>query len=178
MTSKKQLTKIANRVFNTAVSIKDNITFKVKSSSGLVTVKVMFNTKELHNLKGYDPHEYSNWDYGQVGIFTAVEEPRELFSDDCLYDVETLERKIGKENLKMYRAGFVRLIPQVQGVGIGTDLYVRVAREVARYDAVLVPDRCMRGGQTSTAADRVWKSNTIKRELVVVGNNVFWGGKK
>lgn len=165
--------KIAHRIATASKDMWDNISFEQDLGNDLLTIKVQYENPM--SLDGYDPMENPTWDFGQVGNFVAVKEPRSLFDDDCIYDVGTLERKIGRE-VFLWRVGFVKISPSIRGIGIGSELYVRAAKAIARYDGVLVPDRCMTGGQTSGAADRVWQSHGVRQQLEVIGENVFWGG--
>lgn len=60
--------------------------------------------------------------------------------------------------------------------GHGAAFYAAVVRYLVTRGGMLVRDGCTRGGWTSEAADRVWRSRQFNAEVVVVDASVAWGG--
>lgn len=169
--------KIASRITKRASLILDQIYFEKEVGNVICTIRAMHpNPKEID---GYDESDAdSKWKKDQIGGIIVMNEYRDKFSEECLSDVKTLENQLGKK-LGIWKPEYVKVMYSLRGLGLGSDLYIQAAKEISGRDGVLVPDRCLiSGGQTSPSAERVWESTRVQNELVVIGNNVFWGGKK
>lgn len=165
--------RIASVVMGKVMSIRRNLTLQeqVKGSSSLeIGVYIDRQGKKLIN---YDPMEQpSSWDFGQVGKILVAKEDKRLYKPDCLESIEVVEGKLGKE-VDVWRVAQVELHPELRGLGLGSELYVRATELVSKRGGVLVPDKCMIGGTTSSDALRVWNSSTVRSQVNVEGE-VLW----
>lgn len=154
----------------------DHLSMDVQSTSSLVTVQVFVDQQVVSELvsDGGQLHDYPGWKSNQVGLLTATTvRNRDELDDECFEDLEWAERRSGK-TLSPFQIKKVELVKKLRGLGLGSDLYIKAAKEIAQYDGALVPDRCGPAGVTTGQAERVWESSTIRQQLEVVGNNVMW----
>lgn len=179
--------RVACAVYNASSSLRSQIQFKSEISRQSVVIKVFLSEEGFETLRERDEYfqilyeaelkdPETHWSKGQVGEFSAhIGKSRDRLNANCQSDLEKADQIIG-EKVSFFIVDGVYLINDLTGMGIGTDLYIKAAKEISRYNAVLIPEKCKPAGVTSPAAARVWESSKIKQKLKVIGTNVFWGG--